>query len=111
MFKLLTRSTLRNGFSVYDSFCNQLTHGFQSSMRSNDGFAPCFGTFLGRLHRITGLFCFPCFTAFATSEQSVELFVDKRREKILRRNRVALQVLAGIAELAKQMIRLLRQID
>jgi len=74
------------GLSVCVGFFNQLSHGFQSSMRSNDGFAPRFGTFLGEPHRITDLFCFPCFTAFPTGEQSVELFFDERRQKFLRRN-------------------------
>ena len=99
------------GLWVCVGFFNQLSHGFQSSMRSNDGFAPRFGPFLGGPHRITGLFCFSCFTAFSTGEQSVELFFDERRQKILGRNRVALQVMVGIAQLSKQMIRFLRQID
>jgi hypothetical protein len=80
-------------------------------MRSDNGFAPRLSAFFGGPHRITGLFCFSCFRAFATNEHFAELFFDKRREKILRRDRFGLYVMAGIAQLPKQMIKFLRQID
>jgi len=80
-------------------------------MRSNGGLAPRFGLISGRLDSILGLLLSSGLAPFATREQFVKLIFDKRREKLARQNALGRRNLTGIAELPKQMVRFVREID
>jgi hypothetical protein len=93
--------------SVFDEF----THGLKSSLRGDNSLVPRFGVFFGRPNGIVKLLIFFSLAPFTPYEHLVELFFDERRQKIPDRNCLAVRIAAWIAQLAKEMIRFLGQIN
>ena len=99
------------GLWIRRSVCDEFTHGLKSSMRGNNSLAPHFGASFGRPNGIVKLSVFFSLASFTPHKQIGELFFDECRQKILNRNCLAVRITARIAQLAKEMIRFLRQIN
>jgi hypothetical protein len=100
----------RSALRFRRSICDEFTHGLKRRIRGNNGLAPGFRAFFRRSNGIVDFLVFFTLSSCASYELLIELFFDECRQKVLDRNSLAMRIAPRIAQLAKEMIRFLRQI-